>query len=206
MYLEGCRKGGGPLFSKKKHMLKLVYMAVKKRLGARLLDVRWIDWYLNQYAQEGEQSLWTTPALFIEFPPLDWRKLGNGVQVSDATMLVHLVNETHYDDDKRIIADVPGHLEEEAEVYAALEGFRCKLSYLDEYASLAGQPEDRVLMETTVRLRTYPDHDMSRLLVSVQEFTTRIYDYGATPEWQQVTAALQADVQKAATVAPPFRR
>lgn len=187
-------------------MIKEVYQAFKKRLGEEITALNWIDWYLAQYDMEGQQALWTTPAAFVEFLPINWQMLTNGVQASNIMLQVHLVNESHYDDDKRMTDDQVDHLGMENEVYLALQNWRCMLSYLDEYAALAGTPDDRVLVETVVRSRTYPDHLMSRVLVSVQEFTTRIYDYSATPQWGSVLASLDLQVEKATIIQPPYTK
>lgn len=187
-------------------MLKDVYQAIKKRLGEEIPALAWIDWYLAQYAQEGEQALWTTPACFIEFLPLDWQTLGSGVQASNVMLQIHLVNETHYDDDKRVLDATIGHLAQAQQVYTALHNWRCMMSYVDEYAALEGTENDRVLLESMVRVRTYPDHDMSRLLVAVQEFTMRIYDYDAQLQWQDVLASLDLQVEKAAIIEPPYKK
>jgi len=187
-------------------MLKDVYQALKKRISEEIPAITWIDWYLAQYDQEGEQAMWTTPAAFIEFLPLDWQSLGSGVQASNVMLQVHLVNETHYDDEKRMLDATINHLGQAQDIYKALHNWRCMLSYVDEYAALAGTENDRVLLESMVRVRTYPDHNMSRMLVAVQEFTMRIYDYDAQIQWQEVVAALDLQVEKADVIESPYTK
>lgn len=187
-------------------MMKEVYQAFKQRLSSEITELNWVDWYLNQYAQEGEQSMWTTPAAFVEFMPIDWQMLSNGVQSSNVMFQIHLVNESQYDDDQRMTDVQINHLGMERDVYLSMQNWRCMISYLPRYADLADTPADRVLIESTVRVRTYPDHEMNRMLVSVQEFITRIYDYSAQPQWQSVLAELDLKVQKATIISPPYTK
>ncbi len=186
-------------------MLKEVYKAIKKAIGDQIDGINDLDWYLGQYDQDGDNTLYTTPAVYIEFQPMDWEQLKVGVQACNLMVSIHAVNASLYDTDQRILDAASNHLELENSVYRALQGFRCMLSYLPEYAGLAGGANDRVLLESMVRQRTYPDHDINRLLVSVQEFKTRIYDYSAEPQYQEVIANLNLTAEKATIVEPPFR-
>jgi hypothetical protein len=180
-------------------MLALVYQALKKRLAAAT-EPAYIDWYMGQYlepeAEEGGQLLWQTPAQFVEFQPVDWQTLGNGAQAANVRFNVHLVNDTYFDDDRRVTDATLGHLVQEASVYAALQNWRCLLSYVPGLEALEDTPNDRVLIESIVRERTDPDHNLNRQIVSVQGFACRVYDYGAVKNWVEVMANLGITVIK----------
>lgn len=179
-------------------MLNLVYAALKKRLDTEC-QPRYIDWFMGQYledeAEEGGQLLWDTPAQFVEFMPVSWQTLLTNVQVCDLAFNVHLVNDSYFDNDARVLDPTLNHLGQETAVFRALMNWRCMLSYVPGFEALAGTANDRVLMESVVRESTEPDHNMRRQLVSVQRFTCRVYDYGATKTWVSVLAALAVDTE-----------
>lgn len=181
-------------------MLDLVYSALKKRLVEKTQPA-YVDWYMGQYLEpemeEGGQMLWAPGSQFLEFEPIQWTMLGGAVnlQTADLRFSVHLVDESYHDDDKRITDTALNHLTKASAIFRALMNWRCNLSYVPGFEALADTTEDRVLLESIVRLNSEPDHNLRRQLVSVQGFTTRIYDYSAAPAWEQVLATLALDVQ-----------
>lgn len=180
-------------------MLNLVYSALKKRLTADTAPA-YLDWYYGQYdeaeMQDGGELLWTTPAQFVEFLPIEWETRPGNIQAANLRFHVHLVNESYEQDDKRILDAALNHLGQESNVFKSLMNFRCLLSYVPGFEALADTDQDRVLIESIVRESTDPDHTMRRQLVSVQRFACRIFDYSATPNWATVLAQLALDVQK----------
>ena len=180
-------------------MLNFVYSAIKKRLAEKV-NPAYVDWYYGQYLEDdmedGGQVLWQTPALFVEFFPTEWQTMGGNIQAANQKVGIHLVDESFYDDDRRITDSALHHLGRASNVFKALMNFRCNLSYVPGFEALAGTADDRVLMESMVRKVSEPDHNMRRQLVNVQGFETRIYYYSATPQWDTVLAALALDVQK----------
>lgn len=185
-------------------MLNLVYSALKKRLTAEV-SPEYVDWFYGQYLDEetedGGEMLWATPAVFVEFLPLKWETLGNAVQAANLQFNIHLVNNSLDSDEKRVTDTASlDHLGMESDVFRALQGFRALLSYVPGFEALAGEPGDRVILETISRLSSEPDHSMGRQLVSVQTFACRIYDYAATKTWATVVASLNQSVDMVPTV------
>lgn len=180
-------------------MLNLIYAALKKRLAGQV-EPKYIDWYMGQYLEDeqedGGESLWNTPAVFLEFLPVDWDTRPGNVQTATLKLNAHLVNATLYDNDQRILDATINHLGMESQVFQALMNWRCMLSYVPGFEALEDTSNDRVLIESMVRNTTEPDHSMRQQLVSVQGFSSRIFDYSATPQWVQVLATLALDVQK----------
>lgn len=180
-------------------MLNLVYSALKKRVNDQVTP-KYTDWYMGQYLEpdeeNGGQLLWNTPAVFIEFVPLQWDTLGNSVQASNTAFNLHLVNDSLYDDDKRVTDPVLNHFGLETLVFKAMMNWRCMLSYVPGFEALADTDNDRVLIESIVRVSTDTDHGANRQLVSLQQFSCRIYDYSATKQWATVLAALELEVTK----------
>jgi len=180
-------------------MLNLIYAALKKRLAEKV-EPKLIDWFLGQYMEDdmedGGALLWNTPTIFLEFLPVDWETRPGNLQTATLRLNAHLVNDTLYDNDQRILDATINHLGMESAVFVALMNWRCLLSYVPGFEALAGEPEDRVLIESMVRNTSEPDHAMRKQLVSVQGFSSRVFDYSATPQWQTVLATLQLDIQK----------
>ncbi len=180
-------------------MIHLAYSAIKKRLIEKV-NPKYVDFYYGQYLEEDMDEtapiLWQTPAHFIEFAPIRWKTLGGNIQSSAIEFNHHLVNESYYDDDKRVLDSALGHLTQESQVFQALMNWRCMLSYVPGYEGLTDTADDRVLLESIVRTASEPDHTLRRQLVAVQQFTCTIYDYSATKQWTSILATLQLDVQK----------
>ena len=185
-------------------MFKDVYTAIKQRLNDISDWKNDLDWYLHQYDQDGEEVLYTTPAIYIEFGPVEWNTYPDNRQRGVMEFRIHLVNESDYDNDQRVLDPAINHLGQEAEIFRGLQGWGCKLSYIPEYSALSGTDNDVVLLNDVVRIRTEPDHELSNLLISIQTFQCNVYDYNALPQWQYITAQLEADVQIATHITDPF--
>lgn len=186
-----------------------MYMAIKKRLLDALPWLEYVDYYFQQYTEfEGQGAIVRrTPCVFIEFAPIDWSQRGLGVQTGLQYVLVHLVNESGYDNEERILdTQAADHFEREDQVYAALAGFRPTMSYLPEFAALENTPNDKQIMETMTRMNTNADHELSRFLVSVQTFATTVYSYAALKDYSNQSEVLELDeqVERANSIEEPY--
>lgn len=178
-------------------MLHHVYLALKKRLLSELSPApAYVDWYYGQYLDdENEAPLWDTPAIFIEFLPIQWTNLNGGLQQARLSFNVHLVNTCLSEGAERITDTAAlDHLGMAGSVFRSLHQFRCQQSYVPGFEALVGTPDDVLLLDGISRERSEPDHSLSRLLVSVQGFACRITDYSAQRTWTDATATLQGDV------------
>ncbi len=180
-------------------MLNLSYLALKNRLSQKVAP-KYVDWFMGQYLEDEEQDggalLWDTPAVFLEFAPVQWQTMSLGVQAANISMNVHLVTDNYHSDDQRVTDTTINLFGLENLVFKSLMNWRCNLSFVPGMEALADTSADRVLMESLVRVTSETDHNARRQMVSVQGFTTRIYDYSATKEWAQVLAMLELDVIK----------
>lgn len=180
-------------------MLNLLYLALKKKIQTEA-QPKYVDWYLGQYLEEQEDQggalLWDTPAVFLEFQPVTWKTLLNNVQCADVLFAAHVVTDNYHDGDQRITDANTSPFGLESSVYTGLMNWRCNLSYLPGFEALEGTTNDRVLMESIVRLESSTDHAMRRQMVSLQVFGSKIYDYSAQKQWVEVLAALDLSVQK----------
>lgn len=187
-------------------MRHLIYSALEKRLMEKLDWLHYVDYFLNQYNDPENNKVRTTPAVFIEFAPVDWKQQGAKVQSGLQYVMIHLVNESYYDDKERILdTQVVNHFSKESQVFAVLAGFRASLSYLPQFAHLANTSEDVQIMETMTRINTNADHELEPFLVSIQVFATTVFDYSAIKDYSQTAEVdLNTEVMKANTIESPY--
>lgn len=168
-------------------MLKQIYQVLKGHLETEVTDLKHVDWYLNQFAQLGEDAVRITPAAYLRFMPLEWQHLKGPQNVQRAVMEleVHLVSDTAYGDGRDMTdATYIDHLGVEAKVYRALQSKRWMLSAAPGYEELEGTSGDRVLIETLVRTMTEPHDELDNLIVTVLVFQGNIFDYAAEPDFE----------------------
>lgn len=168
-------------------MLKQIYQVLKAHLETQVTELKHVDWYLNQFAQVGEDAVRITPAAYIRFTPLEWQHLKGPQNVQRAVMELelHLVSDTAYGDGRDMTdATYIDHLGIEAKVYRALQGKRWMLSTSPGYEDLEGTDADRVLIETLVRTMTEPHDELDNLIVTVLVFQGNIFDYSAAPDFE----------------------
>lgn len=168
-------------------MLESIYTALKDRLETIFNSIE-VDYYLGQYLQgEGGSSLYSDEALFIEFLPIEWQSLRNNVQKAVLSFRIHVVSACLYDDEQRLIGTgVFSHMENVTEVFKTLQNFR------------AVEPSGRVLLESVIRVRTEPNHDLDVVMVTVQEFKATIFDYsaiGSTTKLNNVALDITTDIK-----------
>lgn len=172
-------------------MIDLLFRGLQKRLYEQVEAAKIVDYFLDQYdASSGDQRIYGTPALYIEFLPTTFETMPYNIQRAVQQFHVHTVHESAYEDDKRITSadGLNNFMHVQTAVFRALMNWRMNATYLDEANPSA------TLMESIVRTRSVPDHAMSRLLVNTQTFQATVYDYGAVKGMQpvQVSPAVTA--------------
>lgn len=153
-----------------------------------------VDWFLEQYEIPDDVLVYTTPIAYIEFSNLQWETLPREVQEATLQFSVHTVTDTLRDDDGRILSPVSNNLNLAEEVFKKLMNDRGMLSDLPSFQNLAGTGNDLVLFNSINRIGQRFDHRLSNYLVTIQTFETRIFDYSATPDFQQIMATLNLSV------------
>ena len=179
-------------------MIRDHYRALKQRILSEVPGLAFVDWFMAQYEpnEKGETWVWKTPAVYVEMLPLTWETLGSRVQRARLAFDVHLVNDSLFENDSKIVDTAAvDHFDICSDLFKCLHAFRCNLSFLPDYAGLSGTNNDAVLLESIVRTGMATRHDLSILLVTVQSFECMVYDYTATPTWATVTAALNQTVE-----------
>ncbi len=150
---------------------------------------------MRQYEQLQEDVVFITPTVYIRFLPIEWQTVAHNRQTAELNFELHLVTETAYGDSRDLIdLTFINHIAYENQLFQVLHNHRCLLSDLPEFAQLKGTPQDTVILESIVRTRTVPHDQMSNINVSVQSFSSKIYDYAAVPQFQTVLANLNLQV------------
>lgn len=148
-------------------MKKQLYLAIVNRLknipGADDEPLfKHFDLWNQQVEFIEQETPFLTPAIFVEFMPLQWQTMGNRVQSADLTTRLHIVTEWH-----ALTADnVP-----DEEQNLALE-------YLDIVDSVVAALQNFSAPGTNswMRTQTIPNHNHERYVDSVEEYICRVID------------------------------
>ena len=170
-----------------------VYILLKNRLS-EIAEFKEIDWFTGQYDQSGEQELAVDAGCYIEFFPGDWQTLGAGQQQTVLLFDVHLVQDCVLVGDKRVLSNSLNHLALAQNIYTKLQGWGAMLSDISAFSGLAGTSEDVVIINEIVRMATTPDMRLKKIIVTVQRFSCLIRDVSASPQYQEISATLNLDV------------
>lgn len=171
-------------------MLTYPYEILKARLTADVTELREIDWFLDQANPKDKNSMvLAAPAVYIEFLPLIPRDLGGRLQSADAEFNLHLVTENVMDSGKRMKKDQPiDHMRIFDKINKSVSNFSAKLSYLPEFVALLNTTQDQRVMNSCTRVGITPPHRMGKgLMVSVQRFSTILYDHAAAKLYTTLT-------------------
>jgi hypothetical protein len=74
-------------------MRKKFYWFIEACL-AKLEDVRHINLWNSQLEFLGEEEPFETPAVFIEFQPIEWRRMNAFVSEGDVRVVLHIVTDS----------------------------------------------------------------------------------------------------------------
>jgi uncharacterized lipoprotein YehR (DUF1307 family) len=164
------------------------YQIIKKRLS-EIQEIKDLNWYLQQYDdnQRG-RVLYNAPGVYIQFEPIITQQLDKYTQMAESVITIHLVTDSVQDNDKRIATK---HAEVLDQIYTKLHGFSARVSYLDEFAALAGTADDKRMLNSMRRTGITPPHNFSSKVVSLQNFTTVIYDHSKNKVFDSIVAGFQ---------------
>lgn len=170
-------------------MYRFPFLLIKQRLEQEVPGLKETDWFMQQYEQgrsryknDSAAVLYATPACYIEFLPIDPQTLGGGkVQQAPVRFRIHTVTSCLYDNHRRIYdPSAPiNHLDFVDMAFAALQGYRAKLSQLQGFDHLAGTEQDHRVMNSIDRKGIIAEHRLSDLMVTVQEFSCLCNDVSA---------------------------
>jgi hypothetical protein len=153
-----------------------------------------VDWYLGQDLNIGDHVL-STPIAYIEFLPVDFTTLPNGIQHGNIEFNVHLITETAYGDERDMINDTIGHQAFETGIFKALHNERTQGEVIPGM--------DVVFHETITRIGLVPHTRINKLVKSIQRFRCVAYDFEACPQMVSVLATLDLNAFLVKTLNPP---
>lgn len=170
--------------------MRYIYELIKNRLS-QIAELKDVQWYTGQYAQNGDQSLYIDSAAYIEFMPIAWQTKGKNLQEAVLEFDIHAMSEAITEDDERILNVDIAHLELVQSIYTKLQAYQANLSDLPAFASLPNPPQ---IINTIVRTNTTPDHSFNNILVTIQRFQCTVQDLTAIATLQPVSPNLQLNV------------
>lgn len=150
-------------------MRKQIFQAICARLAERVPDIQFMDLWNNNVQTLNGGALWLTPAVFVEFEPIEWRQQGNGSRRGDVAVRLHIVTRavaTHGAKDPKM-SDALGFLDLIDRINAAMQGLR-------------GDNFSGFQLTTSVT-----NHDHAELMESVERYVTGAQDITAMPETAQ---------------------
>lgn len=150
-------------------MRKQIFQAICARLAERVPDIQFMDLWNNNVQTLNGGALWPTPAVFVEFEPIEWRQQGNGSRRGDVAVRLHIVTRavaTHGAKDSKM-SDALGFLDLIDRINAAMQGLR-------------GDNFSGFQLTTSAT-----NHDHAELMESVERYVTGAQDITAMPKTAQ---------------------
>jgi len=144
-------------------MRKAIYLAIIEAINAAKIGVLHISlWNENTVALE-EQNGFATPAVFVEFAPIQWEQRAQRVKAARARINLHIVTET--------LADPSDGSKFQAQ---ALETFDTIDDIVATVQGLSGEGFNKFL-----HVESVPDHNHEQLQHDIEGFVFELTDTGA---------------------------
>jgi hypothetical protein len=128
--------------------------------------VKHIDIWNNQVAFIEEEQPFPTPAVFIEFQPINWRFQGNAVREAQVSFNLHVVTDSR-----------TGNWSQAIEVFDLLDAINRQLH---------GAHTDGI--DALTSLTSTTDNLFGELMHNIEAFSCHVLDASATPTRQTVSA------------------
>lgn len=158
-------------------MRKLLFLALVERLKL-IVDTRkqpvfrHFDLWNNQLQHLQEEKIFETPAIFIEFQPLQWKSTGNNLRQAELNFNLHIVYKT------KALTAANSSTQTEALMRFELADAIHK--------QLRGWSPDRTYCGTIAGTASVTDNDHDQLIADVEEFKCQVIDHSAVVELQKV--------------------
>jgi hypothetical protein len=157
-------------------ILEQFYYDIMKAVMA-VPSVKYFDKYNGQYLNEGEELNYNTPAVFMEFAPIEWQTLGQKRQSANIEFLLHLQTDQ--------IAET-NSLEKEQDRALALEHLRIEEAIAKKLQGMNGS-----YFGTLSRINITDDSDHDSQVITLIGFKTRLVDDGLANETTSATPKLE---------------
>ncbi len=139
--------------------------------------VKYFDKYNAQYLNENSELHYNTPAVFMEFAPIEWQTLGQKRQAANFEFLLHLQTEQ---------LGETNNLEKEKERALALEHLRIAEAITKKLQGMNGS-----YFGSLSRINITDDSEHDSQVITLIGFKTRIVDNGLINETIALTNNLE---------------
>jgi hypothetical protein len=176
-------------------MKREYFTLLQGHLNSNVAALQLVDADLGQYQQRGDDHVLTSPAAYLMIRDINWGSLGNKVQRAVMTFDVTLVVQTAYGDirdhtDNTYI----NYLAIQSAIYQALKDKRFYIHDVPGMEAVEDTDADAVLIESIDRVDTFTHKNQSNLIVATERYQCPVFDYSATPAYQELMAELELDI------------
>lgn len=163
-------------------MRKTIYLALSERLKTSGLGIPHVDLWNNNLEQLTGGKAFRTPAVFVEFEPVEWHQLSMGVRAADLRLRLHIVTKTPATPEagSKYRARSLAHIDLAESINAVVQGF-------------AGENFSSMTLTGTV-----PDHNHEQLLHEELHYATHVVDDSAARKFRRTrpAPAVSVEIQK----------
>jgi hypothetical protein len=144
-------------------MRKAIYLALSERLKASGLGILRISLWNNDLERITANTAFRTPAVFIEFEPIEWRQRSLGARDADVRVHLHIITRTSATPEKggKYQTQALAHLDLADRINAVVQGF-------------SGDG-----FNTFTLVGTIPDHEHDQLIHEDLIYATHVVDTSA---------------------------
>lgn len=142
-------------------MRGFIFSKIKERLES-IDGIARVELFNSQLEYAEEEQAFATPAVLIEFQPIQWRHQLHGVREADITVVLHVVT------DSRV-----GHWSDTIEVFSLLDSISSALH------GIGGTAENGSVMNSLTLTSSTTDHNFDELQDNVETYTCHVTDRSA---------------------------
>jgi hypothetical protein len=166
-------------------MRKQLYLAVVERLKTLTDDyaVKHFDVWNNNLMYVEENEAFNTPAVFVEFEPINWRQHLQGVREADVRFNLHIVTRRNMPTSNEL-----NYAEESLAFFDLLEAINTCLHGLT-------QVSDSGVIDALTSVSSTTDNDYDELRHDIEAYSCHVTDLSALPRPETIaTASIKVDI------------
>lgn len=172
-------------------MITYPYQILKQKLAADVTELREIELNTGQDSTTDKDGLLLASqgAYITFFPNAPHTLSGTKIQSAATQFEILLLTECMLEGGKRLKKDQPlDHMRIFDKIFKSLQGFSSKLSYLPEFALLAGTENDQKVMASVNRISipAMPQLYRRSFMRSVQRFSALMFDHGGATLYETI--------------------
>lgn len=156
-------------------MLHIPLLLIKQKLTTGVPSAKMLELYREQDTPNYKGGLKSSPAIFIEFEPVDMSDLTMGEESGMFRFTIRLVTDNLYDDDSKRLLPAAGidHFLIASDIHKSLAGWNAKLSDL---AGFEETENDYTVLNTIRRTRFEHIQEHGPYMRTLQSFECYIKD------------------------------